>query len=302
MLIIFRLIQGSGAFIGAIQALIGDTFQEDKERNSAMSFYSTSVVLGYMIGLPLGGIISSFSYQLTFFVNSFFILGGLILVLVLVKEPKTRYKRTENVKFKEKLKIILNLKLVACTFAGSVLFFTFGGLFGFVGVFAQEKGINLLNLSIIMTPLILFFIFSFYVSNKLYNKIGLRYTITTGFLIAIIFLFSMILVDNNIIILIFFTGVLFGVGLIWPLLPSIVVGSVSKEYRATASSFYNAIRLAFQAIGPIFVGFIAGTNLQFLNWAFLMIAIILLISFFLNFYLFSKVEKLSREEKYHENQ
>ncbi|NHI94751.1 MAG: MFS transporter [Candidatus Lokiarchaeota archaeon] len=291
ILIIFRFIQGSGAFIGVIQALIGDSFQEENKRNWAMTFYSTAVVLGYMIGLPLGGIIGSFSYQLTFFINSFFILAGLILILIFVKEPESRIREIQEITLKEKLKKVLNLKLIGCTLAGSVLFFTFGGLFGFLGVYAKSKGIDLLTLSLIMIPLILFFMSSFFLSNRLYRKIGLKWTITTGFFISIIFLLLIVFINDNLLMIIFLAAVLFGVGLIWPLLPSIVVGSVSREYRATASSFYNAIRLGFQALGPIIVGLIAGTNLQNLSLSFLTIAIIVISSFFIIFYIFVKVEK-----------
>ena len=157
LLITFRLIQGSGAFIGVIQALIGDTFPDESKRNWAMTFYSSAVVLGYMIGLPLGGIIGSFSFQLTFFINSFFILGGLILILIFVKEPEWKIGEIQTVSIKEKLKNVLNLKLIGCTMAGSILFFTFGGLFGFLGVYVTNKGIDLFGLSLIMVPLILIF-------------------------------------------------------------------------------------------------------------------------------------------------
>jgi len=104
----------------------------------------------------------------------------------------------------------------------------------------------------------------------------------------------MIFIKDNLIMMILFTFLLFGVGLIWPLLPSIVVGSVSKEHRATASSFYNAIRLSFQALGPIIVGFVAGSNLQNLDLAFIIVGIVLSIGFVVNFILFSKVEKISK--------
>lgn len=291
MLIIFRLIQGSGAFIGVIQALIGDSFPDEEKRNWAMTFYSTTVVLGYAIGLPLGGIIGSFSYHLTFFINSFFIIGGLILILIFVKEKKIKIRENQEIMFKEKFKEILNFKIIGCTLAGSALFFTFGGLFGFLGVYAKNRGIDLFSLSLIMIPLLLFFMSSFFLSNKLYIRIGLKWTITLGFLLSIIFLFLMVLINENLLMIIFLTAVLFGVGLVWPLLPSIVVGSVSKDYRATASSFYNAIRLGIQALGPILVGFIAGTNLQHINLSFLTIAIILIISLFFIFYIFTKIEK-----------
>ena len=101
----------------------------------------------------------------------------------------------------------------------------------------------------------------------------------------------MVINHDIILMVVFLTAVLFGVGLIWSLLPSIVVGSVSKEYRATASSFYNSIRLGFQAMGPILVGLIAGANLQNLNLSFLTVEIIFIVSFFIIFYVFTKVEK-----------
>lgn len=84
-LIIFRFIQGSGAYISVIQAFIGDLFASEK-RGRAMSYYQSGVTIGYAIGLPLGGFCASIFLNLPFFVNLGFILTSIILIYIFVDD------------------------------------------------------------------------------------------------------------------------------------------------------------------------------------------------------------------------
>ena len=65
-LIIFRAIQGAGAYSSILQAMIGDYYRKE-EHGKGMAYYSFSLSLGFLGGIVLGGYISYyFGFRVVF--------------------------------------------------------------------------------------------------------------------------------------------------------------------------------------------------------------------------------------------
>ncbi|MHA1749103.1 MAG: MFS transporter, partial [Promethearchaeota archaeon] len=58
-LIIYRAIQGAGAYTSILQAIIGDIYKKD-QHSKGMGYYSLYMNVGYFLGFIIGGYISSF--------------------------------------------------------------------------------------------------------------------------------------------------------------------------------------------------------------------------------------------------
>ena len=85
-LIIFRAIQGLGAYSSILLTINTDSF-EDKARSKAISYYSASLSGGYLIGTMLGGILSEFiGIRGVFYVCARLITMALAAIIFLVPE------------------------------------------------------------------------------------------------------------------------------------------------------------------------------------------------------------------------
>lgn len=104
-LIIFRLVQGSGAFISVMQAFIGDMFPSNRSR--AMSYYSSGVTLGYAVGLPLGGVFISVVLNLPFFFHFTLIIISMLVIYFFVEElPRSQTEKndeTHKINYREEI-------------------------------------------------------------------------------------------------------------------------------------------------------------------------------------------------------
>ena len=54
-LIIFRAIQGIGAYSAIIQAMLADRYKKEKEYGKGMALYSVSITIGFFAGFIIGG-------------------------------------------------------------------------------------------------------------------------------------------------------------------------------------------------------------------------------------------------------
>lgn len=97
-LLIFRAIQGAGAYSSVLQAMIGDRYDKS-EQGKAMAYYSFSLSAGYFGGIVIGGYIS---YYLGF--RSIFLIAGTLATIsaffffLLSKESKTESIKNADIK------------------------------------------------------------------------------------------------------------------------------------------------------------------------------------------------------------
>ena len=83
-LTIYRAIQGAGAYTSILQAAIGDIYEKD-QHSRGMGYYSLYMNIGYLLGIILGGYISSFfGFRNIFSVSGILTcFSGLFLFIVL---------------------------------------------------------------------------------------------------------------------------------------------------------------------------------------------------------------------------
>ncbi len=258
-LIIFRLIQGSGAFISVIQSFIGDLFPSEK-RGRAMSYYQSGITIGYAIGLPLGGFLASLFLNLPFFIHFGLIIISLMVIYLFVEEPETLMSKKDDcvqkIKYGEEIfgnKLFLMTILVDC-----LAIFVFSSLLAFIAKFAMSLGIEFLTFSLLMIPLVLLMTLGFFIGGKYSDRIGRSNMILIGFGIAGPMLLIQGIINSPVQLIIMAGIIVLGIGLAWPTIPALIIDSVPEHCRATGTSIYNTFRYFTNALGPIIMGYIIG--------------------------------------------
>ncbi|MBD3255824.1 MAG: MFS transporter, partial [Candidatus Lokiarchaeota archaeon] len=85
-LIIYRAIQGVGAYTSILQAIIGDIYRKE-QHGKGMGYYSLSINLGYLGGIILGGYISSYlGFRNIFLISGILILLSTIFLIIVFKD------------------------------------------------------------------------------------------------------------------------------------------------------------------------------------------------------------------------
>jgi len=90
-LIVFRAIQGAGAAMlaPAARSIVTILFEEGKERSKALGIWGAVAGSGSVVGLILGGVLtSSLSWRWVFFVNVPIVLGTALLTPFIIRESR----------------------------------------------------------------------------------------------------------------------------------------------------------------------------------------------------------------------
>ncbi len=89
-LVLFRAVQGIGAYSSILLTMITDTYSKEN-RSRAISYYMISMTGGYLVGTMVGGVISEFlGMSGVFFLCAIFI--GLAMIVILIFLPETAPK------------------------------------------------------------------------------------------------------------------------------------------------------------------------------------------------------------------
>ncbi len=261
-LIIFRLIQGTAAYMSVIHAFIGDLYPSEK-RGRAMSFYTSGTTLGYAVGMPLGGFFASLFLNLPFFLHFGFIITNIVLIYYFLDEqqmyknnaPNSSKKNSHSNYWEE---IFKNRLLLLTILTDCLSVFVFSSLLAFIAKFAQSFGIGTFHFSLIMIPLVLIMTLGFFIGGKLGDRIGRSKTILLGFTIAGPFLLIQSLVNAPLELILIASTIVFGIGVAWPTIPALILDSISESCRVTGTSVYNTFRYVAMALGPIVMGYLIG--------------------------------------------
>lgn len=91
-LIIFRGVQGIGAYSSILLTMITDTFSKEN-RSRAISYYMMSMTGGYLVGTMVGGLISEFlGMRGVFFVCAVLISLAMLAILIFLQETAPKLK------------------------------------------------------------------------------------------------------------------------------------------------------------------------------------------------------------------
>ncbi|MFX1340595.1 MAG: MFS transporter [Promethearchaeota archaeon] len=94
-LIIFRAIQGAGAYSSILQAIVADHYR--KKHGKGMAFFSFSMTLGFFGGIIIGGYISNYlGFRMIFIISTILGTFSLLMIIIFVKE-QTDSNSTKNI-------------------------------------------------------------------------------------------------------------------------------------------------------------------------------------------------------------
>lgn len=298
-LIVFRAIQGAGAYSSILQASIGEIYKKEKH-GKGMSYYSFSLALGYFGGIVVGGYISNYlGFRMIFLISAALATFSAFLILVIFKNPERNGDRREKAESEAQhskisgLKILFKEKQFGLTvIVNSLRWFLFGGVVAYL-IWVLEVH---WQIGLIETSYLLVIIVASYISFVIFAGIWVdRYSARKILIYAQILilgfgsLFIIVsLTDNLWIFLIasIFTGI--GMACIQTAGNSYllkVIDQIDPELKGSGFGFNNTIGFLCGAIGPIILSMIGEINIFLPYYG---IIIIIFISFiitikFLNF-------------------
>ncbi|MEJ2293352.1 MAG: MFS transporter [Candidatus Lokiarchaeota archaeon] len=255
-LIIYRAIQGIGAYTSILQAIIGDIFEKDQQ---AMN-------IGYFGGIFIGGYIAKFlGFRSIFSISGFFITVIAVLLIVALKEEKPQneingnYRRnTMHLNF-ESIKILLrNNQFRFSVILNCVRWFLFGGIVAYlIWVLQVQFNLDEINTSYILIVIVFLYVAFVFVSSRLIDKQGPRKMMIIGQSIVIIFgipFFVETLIHNLIIFGVLCAIIGIGIALFDPAGNALllkVIEDINPELKGSGIGFNNAIGFFFSALAPI---------------------------------------------------
>lgn len=291
LLIIYRAIQGAGAYTSILQAIIGDIYKKD-QHSKGMGYYSLTMNVGYFLGFVLGGFISSFlSFRSIFMVQGILICISFVIIFIVLKEKdkeETMGEHNNNLDFSLKnIKILLNDQqyLLALLF-NSVRWFIFGFITAYLIWIFQDSagGFNLSEIisSYLMLGIIALYVIFVYIASRLINRFGPRKIIMIGQITVIgfgIFFFFPVIALKLPIFLFIIAFIGMGIALIDPAGNALlleVIEDIHPDLKGSGVGFNNAIGFFCSAIAPMIMIPLGEIGISF---PFYVVIVMMIISF-----------------------
>ncbi len=268
-LMLFRAIQGVGAYTSILQAIIGDIFKKERH-GTGMGYYSLALNLGYFGGIIFGGYISSFlGFRHIFSISGFLILVSSIFLMTVFKNnsKENLYHEGEipskpeqlSLRWESVLRLVKDRQILITIVLNFTRWFIFGGIVAYLVWVLQEYFL----IGEILSSYVLILIVSTYVtfvivSSKVLDKQGPRKMILIGQVIAISFgvFFFFDFSKLFIIFLPLTLGIGVGLALYDPAGATLLLNKiveVDPDLKGTGIGFNNAIGFFCGALGPIFI-------------------------------------------------
>ena len=270
-LIVFRAIQGAGAYSSILQAMIGDHFRKDNKHGKGMSLFSVSMTCGYFGGIIIGGYISNFlGFRTIFLFSTGLGIISAILFITLVKEQNipnnsklTKNNGQKDFKLFKKNDINILIKdreFLAIVSLNSLRWFLFSGIYVlFIWQIQIYFGLSQIEAMYFIMVLVLIYMVFILLGGFLADNYGVK-KILIYTQILIISIGLMVFVSTTLIVF-FIVGIFIGIG--FALFQTSGYAILSKkiddnypELKGSAFGFNNAVGFFLGAIGPIFICFL----------------------------------------------
>ena len=267
-LIISRIIQGGGAFSSVIMSIIGDiTKGEAKKR--AISLYFFSLTAGYFFGTFFGGWFT----DLIGVEGIFFLCAGLTLfsfLILLIFLPDTAPVKME-VHLNDEKRIKRKSSISQLSWREKTQFLRLKGYYGGTLAMVLKTGImsgltaysiwvlsifynfSNVNLSLVMIPILIFYILGLLLSPKLSKKIGSARLISFSFILNAV-LFGLIIFIPMLGIYLTLSIVAFFIfGLLDPTITTFTLDFVPAPSRGLGTGVFQTFLFLASALGQIFL-------------------------------------------------
>jgi MFS transporter, ACDE family, multidrug resistance protein len=283
LILVGRALQGVGAAGAApiVMPLVGDMFKDEEDVSCCLGLIETSNTMGKVLSPILGALLAGFIWFLPFFAFPVFCTLSILLVLLLVKTPKSKAKK---VPFKE---FFTNVKktftdsgrwLYAIFFIGAALMFVlFGILFYLSDTFEKVYEIKDVKKGLFLAIPLGALCLSSYITGKVIkkNKVLMKWITVIGIILLAVSI-AMLMLSKGIwfmISMFVVSGIGIGAGL--PCLDSLITEGVEKEERGTITSIYSSMRFIGVAAGPPVIALLMKGNEK---WLFIILSSVSLLA------------------------
>jgi len=266
-LIIFRAIQGMGAYSAIIQAMIADNYRKEKEYGKGMALYSLSITIGFFAGFILGGFASYYlGPRSIFLIAGILSIIALIIIFILLKDPQKTLSKPEDInsdQLKKSIKLSdLKILLKENQFRVIVLinmfrWFLFFGVYPYIiWVMQVYYELDQVQSTYILIILVLLYAVFIVLGGLTADRVGHKKIMLLGQIIIISFGFLFFFMSGLIIFLIVGVSVSIGFAMMETAgnaYLSKILEEKHPDLKGTGFGFNNALGYFFSAIGPIFI-------------------------------------------------
>lgn len=251
-LLIFRAIQGAGAYSAILLSIISDKFTE-QQRARAISFYMISLTGGYLFGNILGGLLVEFmNIRGIFYFNAILIAIAILMVFIglpetnpnqeLIGKKKTSYDWTFMWKLEYLFGILLNI----------VRSFSLSGILTYqVWLFTQDFYLSEFHTALVLIPMALIYIIGTLLAPKISEKLGILRLLHYSSILFVIF-GGFILIKLELWWYVSFSLLTaFTMGVLEPEITSFTQNYIPDNERGLGNGIFNTIGFLFSALGQI---------------------------------------------------
>ncbi|MHA1688329.1 MAG: MFS transporter [Promethearchaeota archaeon] len=278
--IIFRAIQGAGAYTSILMAIVADLYKKE-EKGKGMSYFSISFTLGYFGGVMIGGYIAFYlGFRYIFIISGFLAATSGLLILTFLKEKPVKTAAQNNsttweeensilhVNTNELKHLIRDFQYKMAILINCIRWFTFSSIVAYIIWLIQiQFGLNEIETSYLLVFLILIYIAFVIVTGRLVDVLGSRKIMILGQIIIISFNLLFIVVSFTLSFILFIIAGLFsslGLGMFETagntnLLKKIE--HVNPDLKGSGFGLNNSLGFFCGAVGPIVLSFLGTLNL-----------------------------------------
>ena len=265
-LIIYRAIQGAGAYTSILQAIVGDVYKKD-QHSKGMGYYSLYMNVGYFLGFIIGGFVASFlGFRSIFLITGFLICFSILFIFFVFKEEnKTKSIEDEDksLEFNMKnIKILLKERqYIYSLLLNCVRWFLFGFITAYLVWVLQDNvrgfGLDEIISSYVMLVILALYVVFIFISSKLLNRYGPRKLMLIGQALVMVFGIAFFFPDfvlNLPIFLIVVSSLGIGIALFDPAGNTLlleVIEDIQPDLKGSGIGLTNAIGFFCGAIAPM---------------------------------------------------
>ena len=278
-MIIFRIIQGIGAFSSVLMSVIGD-ITKGEIRKSAISYYFFSLTSGFLFGTIFGGFFTDLlGVEGTFFLSAGLTFISFLILFIFLPEtsPKLQTLELNNAKSSDdlenpnsKLSWMERIKFMRSKgFYGGILTMviksgTMSGVTAYtIWVLSIDYKLSSIHLSLVIIPLIIIYTIGLLLVPKISRKVGSVRLISLSFILNF-FLLGIIILNPILEIYLTITFIAyFFFGLLDPTITNFTLNFVPTQFRGLGTGVFQTGLFMASALGQILIPKIGDlTNFQ----------------------------------------
>jgi len=266
-LIIFRAIQGIGAYSAVIQAMIADNYRKEKEYGKGMALYSVSITIGFFGGFIIGGYVSYyFGPRSIFLIAGILSIIALVIIFILLKDPQKTLSKQADINIDQLKKSIklsdIKILLRENQFRFIILinmfrWFLFFGVYPYIiWVLQVYYELDQVQSTYILILVVLLYATFIVFGGLMADRIGHKKTMVLGQIIIISVGFLFFFASGLVVFLIVAISVSVGFAMLETAgnaYLSRILEEKHPDLKGTGFGFNNALGFFFSALGPIFI-------------------------------------------------